>query len=57
MAFVIRRLNEVFNSSDRLYLLITPPPEPHTFKVVAGWRDYDKRGGGGTIFEHLRWQP
>jgi hypothetical protein len=57
VSFVIGRRNEVFTSSDRLYLLITPPPEPHTFKVVVAWRDYDKRGSGGTVFEHMRWQP
>jgi hypothetical protein len=24
-------------------MLITLPPEPQTFKVVIGWRDYDDR--------------
>jgi hypothetical protein len=24
---------------DRLYVLLKLPPEPHTFKVVVGWKD------------------
>ena len=30
--------------TDRLYVLVKLPPEPHTFKVVIGWRDHDDRG-------------
>jgi hypothetical protein len=30
-------------------VLITLPPEPHTFKVVIGWRDHDNRGDKGGV--------
>jgi hypothetical protein len=58
MSFVIGRRNEVFHSADRVYMLITQPSEPHTFKVVIGWRDHDDRGtGDGLRFERMRWRP
>jgi hypothetical protein len=57
MLFAVGRRNEVFTSGDRVYMLMTLPPEPHTFKVVIGWKDYDDRGTDGHIFERMRWQP
>lgn len=54
MYFVVGRRNEVFTSADRVYMLLTLPPEPHTFKVVIGWRDHDDRGTGGQIFKRMR---
>lgn len=54
MYFVVGRRNEVFTSGDRVYMLLTLPPEPHTFKVVIGWRDYDDRGTDGQIFRRMR---
>jgi hypothetical protein len=55
MSFVVGRRSEIFTSADRVYMLITLPPEPHTFKVVIGWKDHDDRGTGGQIFERMRW--
>lgn len=43
MSFVIGRRHEQFTSVDRVYMLITLPPAPHTFKVVIGWKDHDDR--------------
>jgi hypothetical protein len=57
MAFVVGRRNEVFTTGDRVYMLLTMPPEPRTFKVVIGWRDHDDRGTNGRIFERMRWRP
>ncbi len=35
--------NRVYDP-DRVYLLIKLPPEPHTFKVVIGWRNHEDQG-------------
>jgi hypothetical protein len=57
MYLAIGQRNEFFTSVDRVYMLLTLPPEPHTFKVVVGWRDHDDRGHDGQIFEKMLWQP
>jgi hypothetical protein len=57
MLFAIGRRSEIFTSADRVYILITLPPAPHTFKVVIGWKDHDDRGTGGQILERMRWRP
>jgi hypothetical protein len=57
MYLVVGRRNEVFTSADRVYMLLTLPAEPHTFKVVIGWRDYDDRGTGKQRFERMLWRP
>jgi hypothetical protein len=44
MAFVVGEGHDRFYDPDRLYVLITLPSEPHTFKVVIGWRDHNNRG-------------
>jgi hypothetical protein len=44
MAFVVGKGRSKFYDPDRLYGLITLPSEPHTFKVVIGWRDHNNRG-------------
>jgi hypothetical protein len=46
MSFVVGQGHDTFYDADRLYVLITLPPEPHTFKVVVGWRDHSNRGDG-----------
>jgi hypothetical protein len=46
MSFVVGQGLNPFYNPDRVYTLITLPPEPHTFKVVIGWRDHDDRGSG-----------
>ncbi len=56
MSLAIGRRHEVFTSADRVYMLLTLPPEPHTFKVVVGWKDHDDRGTGQGIFENLLWR-
>ena len=43
MSFAIAQRHEQINSVDRVYMLITLPPAPHTFKVVIGWKDHDDR--------------
>jgi hypothetical protein len=57
MNLVVGRRNEVFTTADRVYMLLTLPPQPHTFKVVVGWKDYDDRGTGEQRFENLLWRP
>jgi hypothetical protein len=56
MYLVIGRRHEVFASVDRVYMLLTLPPEPHTFKVVIGWKDYDDRTDDRAM-ERLLWRP
>jgi hypothetical protein len=43
MSLAIGQRPEKFNAVDRVYMLITLPPTPQTFKVVIGWKDYDDR--------------
>ena len=56
MYLAIGQRNDVFTSVDRVYMLITLPPEPHTFKVVIGWKDHDDRIEDQKI-ERLLWRP
>jgi hypothetical protein len=56
MYLAIGRRHELFTSVDRLYMLLTLPPEPHTFKVVIGWKDYDDRTDDRDI-DRLLWRP
>ncbi|HSF31528.1 MAG TPA: hypothetical protein VLK82_13785 [Candidatus Tectomicrobia bacterium] len=56
MYLVIGRRHEVFTTADRVYMLLTLPPEPHTFKVVVGWRDHDDRSDD-LNFERMLWRP
>jgi hypothetical protein len=43
MSFVVGEGYNTFYDPDRLYVFLKLPPEPHTFKVVIGWRDHDNR--------------
>src|SRR5215475_8313315 len=43
MSFVVGEGHAMFYDADRLYVLLKLPPDPHTFKVVIGWRDHDNR--------------
>jgi hypothetical protein len=43
MSFVVGQGGNPDYDPDRLYVLLKLPPEPHTFKVVVGWRDHDNR--------------
>ena len=56
MYLVIGRRGELFTSVDRVYMLLTLPPEPHTFKAVIGWKDYDDRSDDRD-HERLLWRP
>jgi hypothetical protein len=56
MYLAVGRRHEVFASVDRMFMLLTLPPEPHTFKVVIGWKDYDDRTDDRNI-ECLLWRP
>jgi hypothetical protein len=56
MYLVIGRRHEVFTTADSLYMLLTLPPEPHTFKVVVGWKDHDDRSDD-LNFERMLWRP
>jgi hypothetical protein len=47
MSVVVSRGRSVVEQPDRVYAVLTRPPEPHTFRVVLGWRDH-RRGGGGN---------
>ena len=46
MSLLVGQGHDTKYDPDRLYVLIKLPPEPHTFKVVVGWRDHDDRGSG-----------
>jgi len=56
MYLVSGRRNELINSADRVYMLLTLPAEPRTFKVVVGWQDHDDRSDDRTL-ERLLWRP
>jgi hypothetical protein len=47
MSVVVGRGRSVFEQPDRVYAVLTLPPEPHTFRLVIGWR-YHRQGGGGN---------
>jgi hypothetical protein len=47
MSVVVGRGGSVVEQPDRVYAVLTLPPEPHTFKLVIGWRNH-RRGGGGN---------
>jgi len=57
MYATVGRRHDVFTSGDRIYMLLTLPPEPYTFKVVVAWKDHDDRGTGGQNFDHTQWRP
>jgi len=44
MSLVVGEGHNTFYDPDRVYVLLKLPPDPHTFKVVVGWRDHDNRG-------------
>jgi hypothetical protein len=44
MSLVVGEGHGTVYDADRVYVLLKLPPEPHTFKVVVGWRDHDNRG-------------
>jgi hypothetical protein len=46
MSFVVGQGHNTFYNPDRVYVFVKLPPEPHTFKVVIGWKDHDDRGTG-----------
>jgi hypothetical protein len=46
MSVVVGRGRSVVEQPDRVYAVLTRPPEPHTFRVVLGWRDHRRSGGG-----------
>lgn len=46
MSLLVGQGYGTFYDPDRVYVLLKLPPEPHTFKVVIGWRDHDNRANG-----------
>jgi hypothetical protein len=44
-----RRRPSIFTRPDWVYVVITPPPAPRTFKLVLGWKDHDDRGTRGRV--------
>jgi hypothetical protein len=46
MSLVIGQGRNIIYNPDRLYILLKLAPEPRTYKVVIGWRDYSDRGTG-----------
>ena len=44
LSLLVGEGHDTFYDPDRVYVLLTLPPDPHTFKVVVGWRDHDNRG-------------
>jgi len=47
MSVVVGRGRSVVEQPDRVYAVLTLPPEPRTFRLVIGWR-HPRRGGGGN---------
>jgi hypothetical protein len=47
MSVVVGRGRSFFEHPDRVYTVLKLPPEPRTFRVVLGWRNH-RRGGGGN---------
>jgi len=47
MSLVVGRGRSVVEQPDRVYAVLTLPPEPRTFRLVIGWRNH-RRGGGGN---------
>ena len=47
MSVVVGRGGSVVEQPDKVYAVLTLPPEPHTFRLVIGWRNH-RRGGGGN---------
>jgi hypothetical protein len=47
MSVVVGRGGSFFEHPDRVYAILRLPPEPHTFRLVIGWRNH-RRGGGGN---------
>ena len=56
MYLAVGQRHDKFTSVDRVYILIALPHEPHTFKVVIGWKDHDDRTDDRE-FERLLWRP
>jgi hypothetical protein len=56
MYLAVGQRHDKFTSVDRVYMLIALPLEPHTFKVVIGWKDHDDRTDDRE-FERLLWRP
>ncbi len=46
MSVVVGRGRSAFEYPDRVYTVLRLPPGPRTFRMVIGWRDH-RRGGGG----------
>jgi hypothetical protein len=44
MSIVVGQGRSPFYDPDRVYVVIKLPPEPHTYKLVIGWRDRNVRG-------------
>jgi hypothetical protein len=47
MSIVVGRGQGVVEHPDRVYGVLTLPPEAHTFRLVIGWRNH-RLGGGGS---------
>jgi hypothetical protein len=47
MSVVVGRGGSFFEQPDKVYAVLTLPPEPHTFRLAIGWRNH-RRGGGGN---------
>ena len=44
MSLAVGEGHDTSYDPDRVYVLLKLPPEPHTFKVVVGWRDHGNQG-------------
>jgi hypothetical protein len=44
LSVVVGQGDNLIYNRDRVYLLLKLPPEPHTFKVVIGWRNHEEQG-------------
>jgi len=48
VSLVVGRGRRVVEPPDRVYAVLTRPPEPCTFRLVIGWRDHRRSGGGSN---------
>jgi hypothetical protein len=48
ISVAVGRGRSVVELPDRVYVVLTLPPEPHTFRLVIGWRNHRLSGGGNN---------
>jgi hypothetical protein len=47
LSLVVGQGDNPYDRPDSVYAVVKLPPEPHTYKLVIGWRDHNDRGTWG----------